>query len=331
MNTNSLLDGRLKLRHLVLVDVLTEAGTVVGAAAALHVTQPVVTRSLKELEQVLGVTLYERGPRGITPTEHGIVFTQHARQILAQVRIAGRHLAEVSDATRGEVRVGTHLAGSHFLLPRAIARLSEIHPQLTVTVKESSPDQLLVDLRAGRLDMLIGRLPDSPDSDVDQIDLIHDDIRLVVGTHHPLARQAEQTGEVEPADLRDHHWVLPGLDTRLRTELEMWLTARGISVPAGVVEASNFLTVRRLLIDSDRIAAMPGLLAEEDSALVPLPLELGKVGTAIGATLIRGRRLSPVVHEMLRVVRSVADDLLAMPEHAHLAAPHPQQAARRAR
>ncbi|MFC7585587.1 LysR family transcriptional regulator [Nonomuraea antimicrobica] len=62
-----LLDGRLKLRHLVLVDVLSTQGTVIGAARALHVTQPVVTRSLQDLEQVLGVALYDRGPRGLTP------------------------------------------------------------------------------------------------------------------------------------------------------------------------------------------------------------------------------------------------------------------------
>lgn len=317
----TLLDGRLKLRHLVLVDALSENGTVVGAAAAMHVTQPVVTRSLQELESIVGARLYERGPRGVTPTEHGLVLTEHARAILAHVRIAGRHLQEVSDATRGEVRVGTHLAGSQYLVPRAVVRLSQMHPQLTVAVREASPEQLLVDLRAGRLDVIIGRLPDVAEADLDQRALVHDAVHLVVGARHPLADREH----LHVDDLRGYRWIMPGMETRLRAELELWMSARGLHPPKGVIEATNFLTVRRLLVDTQRIAAMPGLLGEADESLRTLPIELGRVGDTIGVTLVRGRRLSPVAREMLRVVRAVADDLVAARPSVRLAdvEPHP--------
>ena len=84
MDMPKLLDGRLKLRHLLLVDALSRQGSVVGAAAALHITQPVATRSLHDIESILGVSLFDRGPRGITPTIFGEAFTTHARAVISR-------------------------------------------------------------------------------------------------------------------------------------------------------------------------------------------------------------------------------------------------------
>ena len=163
MDMPKLLDGRLKLRHLLLVDALSRQGSVVGAAAALHITQPVATRSLHDIESILGVSLFDRGPRGITPTIFGEAFTTHARAVIAQLTEAGRHVVELADANRGTVIVGTHLAGSNVLLPGAIARLKVHHPLLTVVVREGTPEQLLTDLEAGRIDLIVGRLTSPTD------------------------------------------------------------------------------------------------------------------------------------------------------------------------
>ncbi|MEO6886539.1 MAG: LysR family transcriptional regulator, partial [Jatrophihabitantaceae bacterium] len=151
MDIPRLLDGRLKLRHLVLVDALTEHGTLVAAATQLRVTQPVLTRALQEVEQILGVPLYDRGPRGVRPTIYGTAFTEHARSVLAQLTQAGRHVAELADAGLGTVTVGTHLAGSNLLLPRAIARMKRERPHVTVIIHEATPEALLTDLEAGRV------------------------------------------------------------------------------------------------------------------------------------------------------------------------------------
>ncbi len=70
----NLLDGGFKLRHLRLITTIAENGTIAGAARDLYVTQPVVTRGLREAEEILGVTLFDRGPRGVTPTLTGRYF-----------------------------------------------------------------------------------------------------------------------------------------------------------------------------------------------------------------------------------------------------------------
>lgn len=90
MVTDRLLDGRVKIRHLVLVTAIADEGTLVRAAESLHITQPVVTRGLREVEEVLGVPLFERLPRGVRPTQYGHSFIERARSVLAELRAAGR-------------------------------------------------------------------------------------------------------------------------------------------------------------------------------------------------------------------------------------------------
>ncbi|WP_188589133.1 LysR family transcriptional regulator, partial [Gordonia jinhuaensis] len=158
MNHLKLLDGRLKIRHLVLIDALSRQGSVIGAAAELHIAQPVATRGLREVETLLGVELYARGPRGISPTVFGAAFTEHARAVLAQLNQASRHVEELANADRGSALVGIHLAGSNLLLPRAISYLKAKRQSLTVVVREGSPEFLLSELEMGHIDMIVGRL-----------------------------------------------------------------------------------------------------------------------------------------------------------------------------
>lgn len=307
MDSPRLLDGRLKLRHLVLVDALTEQGSVVAAAAALHVTQPVVTRGLHDLESILGVQLYDRGPRGVMPTEFGTAFTEHARAVLAQLTQAARHVEEIADATRGRVVVGTHLAGSNLLLPRAIAHLKADRPRLTVVVREGTPETLLVELSAGRVDLIVGRLTGPSVEGVRRRTLYQESIRLVVGAHHPLTASTQ----LELDELAGFPWIVPGPETVLRQELEGFFARNGFDLPHNRVEATSFLTVRQLLVETDMIAALPGLIGGHDHGLATLPISLEPIGHSVGLTLAAERRLSPATHLLIDSLHAVAEGLQA--------------------
>ncbi|WP_425826806.1 LysR substrate-binding domain-containing protein [Streptomyces fractus] len=309
MDIPRLLDGRLKLRHLILTDVLSEQGSVVGAAAALHVTQPVVTRSLHDLEAILGVPLYERGPRGITPTVFGEAFTEHARAALAQLTHAARHVAEIADADRGTVVVGTHLAGSNLLLPRAVSRLKDAHPLLTVVVREATPESLLVDLEAGRTDLIVGRLTADSSETVVRENLYDESVRVVVGSDNPLVGRDDLTLYA----LMDYPWILPGTETALRGELEAFFARNGIRLPENRVECTSFLAVRQMLIDNDVVAVLPALIGRDDPRLTALPVSLDPIGHSVGVTLAKDRPLSPAGRAMLTTLRTVAAELA--PDH----------------
>ncbi|WP_336790821.1 MULTISPECIES: LysR substrate-binding domain-containing protein [Gordonia] len=307
MDVPKLLDGRLKIRHLVLIDALSRQRSVVGAAAELHITQPVATRSLRDIETVLGVELFERGPRGVTPTIFGVAFTEHARAILAQLNQAGRHVVELADADRGTVSVGTHLAGSNVLLPQAIADLKADRPLLTVIVREGSPEALSSELEAGRIDMIVGRLTAPSTSTLTRIPLYEENVEVFAGAGHPLAH----TDRLSLAELSNLPWILPGTETALRHELEEAFARTGVPLPEDRVEATSFLTVRELLRRTRTIAVLPSLIGRADSHLVRLPVDLPSVGHSVGLTVVAHRALSPAGRTLFDSLRHVAEQRLS--------------------
>ncbi|MFC9518532.1 LysR substrate-binding domain-containing protein [Nocardiaceae bacterium NPDC056970] len=305
MDMPKLLDGRLKLRHLLLVDALTSQGSVVAAAAALHVTQPVATRSLHDIESILGVSLYDRGPRGITPTIFGEAFTAHARAVIAQLTQAGRHVVELADADRGTVVVGTHLAGSNVLLPGAIARLKKERPLLTVVVREGTPEMLLTELQSGRIDLIVGRLTSPTDEMAVRRTLYAESVELVTRRGHPLAGR----NSIQLSDLTQYPWILPGVETALRRELEEFFARNSLALPENRVEATSFLTVRQLLIETDMVAVLPSLIPRDDVRLTTLPITLDPIGHSVGITLSAGRTLSPSASALVDFLAEFAAEI----------------------
>ncbi|NKR75169.1 LysR family transcriptional regulator [Rhodococcus hoagii] len=305
MDMPKLLDGRLKLRHLLLVDALTSQGSVVAAAASLHVTQPVATRSLHDIESILGVSLYDRGPRGITPTIFGEAFTAHARAVIAQLTQAGRHVVELADADRGTVVVGTHLAGSNVLLPGAIARLKRERPLLTVVVREGTPEVLLTELQSGRIDLIVGRLTSPTDEMAVRRTLYAESVELVTRRGHPLAGRSG----IELGDLTQYPWILPGVETALRRELEEFFARNSLALPENRVEATSFLTVRQLLIETDMVAVLPSLIPRDDVRLTTLPITLDPIGHSVGITLSAGRTLSPSASALVDFLAEFAAEI----------------------
>jgi DNA-binding transcriptional LysR family regulator len=302
MDRLRLLDGRLKLRHLVLVDALTCHGSVIGAAAALHIAQPVASRTLQELEAILGVPLYERGPRGVTPTTIGEAFTGHARAVLAQLSQAGRQVTELADPHRGTVVVGTYPGASNMLLCQAIAGLKGERPLLTVIVRESSPEALSVELQAGRIDLIVGRLTSPTTESEIRTPLYHESVEIFTRAQHPLA----QRRTIALADLGDYPWIIPGTETALRRAVEQLFARHAMGLPENRIEAPSYLIVRQLLLESDFIAVLPSLIERYEPGLRALPILFEPIGHSVGITTAAGRALSPWAKTLIHSLQAFA-------------------------
>ena len=244
----------------------------------------------------------------MTPTLFGDAFVGHARGVLAELRRAGERIAGLADGEVGTVTIGTLLAGSNVLLPRAIAALKRDRPGIRVIVQEATFDAQVPRLLDGEIDLILGRLNPIDDlRGLRQITLYGEPVRLVARRDHP----ARSRPGLRLADLLGYPWVLPLEQTALRTELEQVFRAEGLALPGDLVECTSVLTVRTLVRDTDMIAALPELVARTDAGIAPLPVPLETVRRQVGVTLPAHRAPTPSARIMLDHLRREAAELTA--------------------
>ncbi|MBN8845714.1 MAG: LysR family transcriptional regulator [Sphingomonadales bacterium] len=298
--------SRLKLRQLRLLTAIADEGTVLKGSQALNIAQPAATKSIKELEDALGVQLFERSSRGVTPTDFGHVMIKHAKLILAQLRHAGEELQSLEEGLSGRVHVGTLLAASTSLLPRALARLRERRPGIAVTVAEGTIDRLMPGLRTGDIDVVLGRLPEYREREgLKQEVLYLDTVSIMVREGHPLATRASLT----LADLVDQAWVMPPTQTSLRRQIDQAFRHEDLEPPLDVIESVSILTNHALLVSTDMLAAMPHQVGLSQAGLTALPVTLEGAGSRIGATMHANVELSAAAAYFMTVVHEVAAEI----------------------
>lgn len=197
-------NGRLKLRHLVIVIAIYDTGSTVAAAAQLLVSQPVITRLLSEVERTLGAPLFERTPHGMAPLSYTAAFVDEARLALSYIRQAGRNVRAAGEGISGEVYVGVHHYGASEVLIQAIAQMATEAPQVTVHVKEATPGRLQQQLVDGALDLLLTRansVPVAPrlHETVEFQALYCTEACVVASPHHPVFSTVGNAAAENPA------------------------------------------------------------------------------------------------------------------------------------
>lgn len=130
-------------------------GTISAAAQALHVAQPSLSRQMKELEEELGVTLFERGNRRITLTEEGMVLRKRAQEMVALMRMTKEEVSTIRNHISGTVRIGAGESVSFHYLSHAAASLSEEYPDIRFHVTSGDTQDLIDELNNGLIDFAL--------------------------------------------------------------------------------------------------------------------------------------------------------------------------------
>lgn len=301
---NRLLTG-IKLKQLRLLVAVSEQGSILRAAATLNVAQPAATKMVRNLEQVLGVSLFTRSSRGVEPTLFGEVVIRHAKLVLAQLRHASDELSSLTQGASGRVVVGTLLAATPHLLPRAIAAVKRERPGISISVVEGTNDKLRPMLRAGDLDLVIGRLPEYRERAGLTHEILYEEpVSIVVRRGHPLAERSA----VKLADLQSQEWILPPPETSLRRQLEQGFRAVGLELPALSIESVSILANFALLRETDMVAALPFDVAGSQADLVRLPIDVDIGYGAVGITRRRDAELTPAPQYFLSMIRRIAQE-----------------------
>jgi DNA-binding transcriptional LysR family regulator len=307
-NPNWFLKARLKTRQLLLLIALDDYRNIHRAAEELHMTQPAASKQVKDLEEMLGVRLFERLPRGMAPTIYGETMIRHARMALNSLALAHDDIAMLKAGLTGQVEVGVIMTPALSLLPRAIAQVKKEAPLLRIGVQVETSKVMLDRLLRGGLDFMIGRIVDSSSG----TGLIYEELTeepacAVVRPGHPLL--AQQT--LRLADVAALPWILPPHDSILRYRFDMMFRRAGLAPPADSVDTTAMLLITALLQQSDSLHVMPTEVARYYASLDVLrilPIELPCKMDAFGIIRQQDRLLSPGAELLLRAVRRVIQE-----------------------
>lgn len=283
MNSAELLSSQIKLRHMIVAAMIAERGSIREASAALHLTQPAMSRTLADSERILGVRLFDRVPKGMTVTENGAVLVARMRLVTSEVGALLRHAGDISRGGRGEVRVGTLLAGTADILPAALFEVTTKHPNISVAVFEGTPDLLHEQLMSGQIDLAVGRvLPLASMPGVDVEPLYDDKVQVVCAPNH---QRSGHRGTL--AELINEAWILPPRDTSLRQQIEVAFVRECGRTVDCVIECVAPVPLRALVMRGEHLAVVPsGVFADDLSQDVLVSLEVDIEGTLVPVGII---------------------------------------------
>lgn len=292
-----------QLRNLVAV---ARAGSVRQAGRDLHISQSAVTKSIKQLEEYLGVELLHRASHGVTPTVFGEALIARASVIEAELRHARNEIEHLEGSKTGDIRISASPTVAMHLLPRAIVSFKKTHPLINFQIQEGFYPDNLAAVRLGELDAAVCLLPDKPADDELRFEvLLEDHVTPAVRTDHPLTRQTNLT----LGDLIDKDWIVFGQMATRRQVYEQTFLVNGFEPPKGTIECTSFACALALVENSDYIALVPKQIfsgRRGGGPITPLSLKTPMQPWTVAVITRAASMLSPACKEFLDELRRVA-------------------------
>ncbi|EDI4634178.1 LysR family transcriptional regulator [Salmonella enterica subsp. enterica serovar Kentucky] len=281
MEKNGLFSQRIRLRHLHTFVAVVQQGTLGRAAETLNLSQPALSKTLNELEQLTGTRLFERGRLGAQLTVPGEQFLTHAVKVLDALNTAGQALNRKEDASADVVRVGALPTAALGILPAAIGRFHQQQKSTSLQVATMNNTMLLAGLKSGEIDLGIGRMSDPELMGGLNYELLFlESLKLVVRPGHPLLQETITLSRVMEWPV-----VVSPKGTVPRQNAEALLQSQGCKMPAGCIETLSASLSRQLTVDYDYVWFVPSGAVKEDlrqATLVSLPVPTQSAGEPIG-------------------------------------------------
>ena len=298
------IQSRLRLRQLRLMLALAELGSLRRAADHIGMTQPAATKMLHEAEDLLGVELFERLPRGMRATPFGETVIYYARMVFAEISGMREELVSLESGNLGRVTVGVIPALASGLLTRTIATLKRSHPRLSMSIQVDTSDVLVQALLQDQLDIVLGRIPAGARGE----DLLFDGLGeealcVIAGAQHPLAK-AER---LEWADLQSMTWVLQQHPSPMRAIVNQVFHDARVDIPGSIVETTSMMTLLSLVQKTDMIGSIPVSVVEEYPGrhlLAVLPINFESRLPPYGLIRRRQRLLSSAMQAFMAAVKA---------------------------
>lgn len=298
----------MELRQLRHFQEIVRYASLGQAAERLNITQPALSKSMRNLERSLGVALLERHPGGVTPTEYGRVFLNYAALVNAELERAVEELAELKGRGRGVVRIGAGATLMQYLLPQAVRAFMEQDDNGRVTFRQGLKEELLAALRRGDIDVMVTSIGAAEADDLRQEPVLADRIAVVADRGHPLVASGGAL-----ATMAGCAWVLPDANEPESERLFAAFRAAGLALPRVAVRTASSIFMASLLKGSPYLSYLPKALIEIDpdyGHLVALdPGEAIWPDVMVGVTYRRRSVMLQPVRRFINRLKDVAREL----------------------
>lgn len=294
------------LKQLEYFVALADTGSFKSAAEHCGVSQPSLSIQLANLEKRFGQVLVERSRPGVILTPAGREVLERARGILAATQNLVDHFEASRSGLSGKIRFGASATLGPYLLPHVIARLHARHPDLSLYIREGTPDVLVQGLGRGDFDLILVQLPVR--GDFETIRLFREPLELVVARDHPFATQ----GRVPRSALKGATVLSLGPAYALRQQVADLCEALGARLRSDY-EGNSLDAIRLMAGMGMGLAFLPALyvrseISAEDSDVVVVPIEGPRILRSVGLVMRLGSggeaapRIARIIHTVAREV-----------------------------
>lgn len=290
----------IKLRHLrAFLDVVAE-GNLTAVARMRGISQPALSRTLQELELLLGQPLFDRTGRRLVLTRAGEVFRRHAALGLQALDTGA---AALRPGGSGALAVGILPTVATRFFPQVALSFRAAHPEVTLSVATGPNTYLLDLLRRREIALMIGRMPSGELADLSFDHLYEDEVVLAARAGHPDLRQPlRQVLAKVPL-------ILPPEDAIIRRLVEDFLGSIGLYGIRPAFQTVSLALGRGLLLGSDAVWFISrGVIGQElaDGSLVTFATDARFLSGAVGMTRLQSRRLTPEAEALMQITLAAA-------------------------
>lgn len=256
------------LRHIRYFLAVADSGNFTRAAELLHVSQPTLSQQIRQLEETLGVQLFDRSGRSIRTTDAGQAYLLYARRALQDLEAGSRAIHDVRDLTRGTLRLAMTPTFAPYLVGPLVMGFNEKYPGVTLRLLEIPQEQIEQLLAADNLDVGIA-FEDVHLPDIESQTLMQERLALVVGTTHRFARRR---AALTLKELEGEPMALLTMEFATRRYIDRYFGGQGVP-PRIAFEANSVNAVIEAVRRGRLMTVLPAAIVEDNSELCRLKVE----------------------------------------------------------
>lgn len=289
----------MNLNHLAIFEAVAEAGSLSAASAKLHISQPAVSKQLREFEEALGLRLFDRLPRGVRLTAAGETLLDYSRRLFALERGAEQALAELRDLRAGRLALGASTTIGGYFLPGILAEYRRLHPGVEIALEIANTEEIQQRLLENALDL--GFTEGFVESDeLDAEVFAMDDLVIIAAPDHHLVGRTDLCAQEicgEPCVLRE-----PGSGTR--AVIERMLAERGLQHD-GIMSLGSTEAIKRAVAAGAGISLVSRTTVAPEvaaGALVELPVTDLKLQRPLHKVSLRHKQPGRAIQAFLELL-----------------------------